>query len=107
MACGDLPGLVDLRVTRQDVFHFGNDASWSCPPMPGWVEYDAAVYGTGDVDGYGVKVAPDQEGPEFDPDADERVASSDNEQLARAYIAKRFPGLSGAPLVGTRTARMP
>ena len=81
MACGDLPGLVDLRVTRQDLFHFGKDASWSCPPIPGWVEYDAAVYGTGDVDGHGVKVAPDREGPEFDPDADERVASPDNEQL--------------------------
>ena len=107
-ACGAwlpsiFPGLVDLRVTKQDVFHFGNDASWSCPPIPGWVEYDAAVYGTGDVDGHGVKVAPDQEGPQFDPDADSRVASADNERLARAYIGKRFPGLSGAPLVGTRT----
>ena len=107
-ACGAwlpsiFPGLVEIRVTKQDVFHFGNEASWSCPPVPGWVDYDAAVYGTGDLDGHGVKVAPDREGPLFDPDADPRVASAVNEKLAREYIATRFPGLGGAPLVGTRT----
>ena len=107
-ACGAwlpsiFPGLVEIRVTKQDVFHFGNDASWACPPVPGWVDYDAAVYGTGDLDGHGVKVAPDREGPLFDPDADPRVASAVNEKLAREYIATRFPGLGGAPLVGTRT----
>lgn len=106
-ACGAwlpsiFPGLVDIRVTRQDVFHFGNDVSWQSPPVPGWVEYDTAVYGTGDVDGYGVKVAPDLEGPPFDPEHDQRVVSAENEEAARAYIAKRFPGLSGAPVVATR-----
>jgi glycine/D-amino acid oxidase-like deaminating enzyme len=100
---GLFPGLVELRITKQDVFHFGNDASWSCPPVPGWVDYDAAVYGTGDVDGHGVKVAPDREGPPFDPDADQRVASPETEEQARAYMATRFPGLAGAPLVGART----
>ena len=107
-ACGAwlpslFPGLVEVRVTKQDLFHFGNDASWTCPPVPGWVDYDAAVYGTGDVDGHGVKVAPDREGPPFDPDGDPRVASPENEEQARAYITERFPGLAGAPLVGART----
>jgi glycine/D-amino acid oxidase-like deaminating enzyme len=107
-ACGAwlpslFPGLVELRVTKQDVFHFGNDAFWTSPPVPGWVDYDVAVYGTGDVDGHGVKVAPDREGPPFDPDAGPRVASPENEERARAYIATRFPALAGAPLVGTRT----
>jgi glycine/D-amino acid oxidase-like deaminating enzyme len=107
-ACGAwlpaiFPGLVEIRVTKQDVFHFGNDASWRCPPVPGWVDYDGAVYGTGDVDGYGVKVAPDREGPPFDPEDDQRIASPENEQAARSYIASRFPSLAGAPLVGART----
>ena len=107
-ACGAwlpsiFPELIQIRVTKQDVLHFGNDASWSCPPVPGWVDYDAAVYGTGDVDGHGVKVAPDREGPPFDPEAGQRVASPENEQRAREYIATRFPGLAGAPLVGART----
>jgi glycine/D-amino acid oxidase-like deaminating enzyme len=107
-ACGAwlpalFPGLLGLRVTKQDVFHFGAEVAWSCPPVPGWVEYDAAVYGTGDVDGLGVKVAPDREGSPFDPDGDERIPSPENEQAARSYISLRFPGLAGAPLVGART----
>jgi glycine/D-amino acid oxidase-like deaminating enzyme len=107
-ACGAwLPGLfpelLQLRVTKQDVFHFGADVAWSCPPVPGWVDYDAAVYGTGDVDGLGVKVAPDREGPPFDPDGDERIPSRQTEEAARRYMAERFPGLAGAPLVGART----
>src|SRR5262249_51557619 len=71
--------------------------------VPGWVDYDGAAYGTGDVDGYGVKVAPDEEGPVFDPDADPRVASADAEAQARAYMAMRFPALADAPLVATRS----
>jgi sarcosine oxidase len=107
-ACGAwlpaiFPGLVELRVTKQDVFHFGAGVPWSAPPVPGWVDYDAAVYGTGDVDGHGVKVAPDQEGPAFDPDTDQRVASAQTERQARTYIATRFPALADAPLVGTRS----
>ncbi len=107
-ACGAwlpeiFPGLVELRITKQDVFHFGSEAAWTSPPVPGWVDYDAAVYGTGDVDGHGVKVAPDREGPPFDPERDPRVASAENEEEARRYIAARFPSLSGAPVVGTRT----
>jgi len=107
-ACGAwlpslFPGLVKLRVTKQDLFHFGTDASWQSPPVPGWVDYDAAAYGTGDVDGHGVKVAPDEEGPAFDPDSDPRIASSEVEERARAYMAMRFPALSEAPLVGARS----
>jgi sarcosine oxidase len=107
-ACGAwlpslFPGLIELRVTKQDVFHFGSDVTWTSPPVPGWVDYDAAVYGTGDVDGHGVKVAPDREGPPFDPDTDPRVASAENEEEARRYIATRFPELARAPLVGART----
>jgi sarcosine oxidase len=107
-ACGAwlpslFPGLVNLRVTRQDLFHFGADASWQSPPVPGWVDYDGAAYGTGDVDGYGVKVAPDEEGPPFDPDADPRVASAEAEHRAREYMAMRFPALARAPLVATRS----
>ena len=37
---------------------------------PGWVDYDGAVYGTGDLDGLGVKGAPDFEGPPLAPDDD-------------------------------------
>ena len=95
--------LVDLRVTKQDVFFFGAPPEWQMPAVPAWVEYDGACYGTGDLDGRGFKASPDSEGPPFDPDADDRVASGEGEQVARAYLAGRFPALADAPLVGTRT----
>jgi sarcosine oxidase len=108
-ACGAwLPALfgdlVALRVTQQDVFYFGADASWRTPGVPTWVDYDAAAYGVGDVDGRGVKVCSDVEGPAFDVDGD-RVPLAAHEQRARALLAARFPALASAPLVGTRVCQ--
>jgi sarcosine oxidase len=95
-------GLVDLRITQQDVFYFGADAAWRTPGVPTWVDYDAAGYGVGDVDGRGVKVCSDVEGPSgFDVDGD-RVPLAANERRARELLARRFPALAAAPLVGTR-----
>lgn len=107
-ACGAwlprlFPDLIQIRVTRQDVYFFGAPAVWQTPPLPGWVDYDGAVYGVGDLDGRGFKVAPDREGPEFDPDRDPRVASAHGEEQARDYLRRRFPALAEAPLVGTRS----
>jgi sarcosine oxidase len=100
---GIFPGLVDLRVTRQDVYFFGAPAGWQAPSVPAWVDFDAGVYGVGDLDGRGFKASPDSEGPAFDPDAEDRVPSEEKEREARAYLALRFPALAGAPLVGTRS----
>jgi sarcosine oxidase len=95
-----LPGLFELpiRVTKQDTLYFGAEG-WPSPPLPAWVDYDQAVYGHGALDGLGVKVAPDQEGPEFDPDTGDREVSPGLEDTARAYLAERFPALADAPLV--------
>jgi glycine/D-amino acid oxidase-like deaminating enzyme len=100
---GLFPSLVDLRVTRQDVYFFGAPAGWQAPDVPAWVDFDVGVYGVGDLDGRGFKASPDREGPAFDPDAGERVASKEKEAEARDYLALRFPALAGAPLVGTRS----
>jgi sarcosine oxidase len=102
-ACGAwlaslFPGLVPLRVTRQDLFFLDGGEAWRTPSVPGWVEYDRAVYGTGDLDGIGVKVAPDMEGPPFDPETGDRTPDPRHEQAARAYAAERFPALADAPL---------
>ena len=87
-----LPELFDLeiRVTKQDTLYFGA-AGWATPPLPAWVDYDRAIYGHGDLDALGVKVAPDREGPEFDPETGRREVSPDTEAAARAYLAERFP----------------
>jgi sarcosine oxidase len=109
-ACGAwMAGLfgdvLDLRITRAEVFYFGGDARWATPGVPGWVDFDGAAYGLGDLDGRGVKVGPDDEGPEIDPLTLERQTSVDGERTARAYLAHRFPALAGAPLIGTRVCQ--
>ena len=107
-ACGAwlaqlFPDLVDLRVTRQDVYFFGAPPEWQAPSVPGWVDFEGGVYGVGDLDGRGFKASPDREGPAFDPDSSDRVASDEKEREAREYLALRFPALADAPLVGTRS----
>jgi glycine/D-amino acid oxidase-like deaminating enzyme len=100
---GEAVAPVGLRVTQQDVLFFGAGPDWATPPVPGWVDYDAAAYGLGDLDGRGVKCAPDVEGPPIDPEAGERTVLPDNLARARTYLARRFPALAGAPLIGSRT----
>ena len=97
------PGLVELRVTRQDVYFFGAPPEWQAPSVPAWVDFQGGVYGVGDLDGRGFKASPDREGPAFDPDSEDRVPSAEKEREARDYLALRFPALADAPLVGTRS----
>lgn len=109
-ACGGwlpalFPGLVDLRITQQDVLFYAADARWRTPGVPGWVDYDGAAYGVGDLEGRGFKVCPDVDGPPFDPETGARVPLASNERLARDYLRHRFPTLSPARLVGTRTCQ--
>lgn len=107
-ACGgwlrDLfPGLVELRVTRQELLFLEGGPEWR--DVPCWVDYDGAAYGTGDVDDLGVKVASDREGPIIEPDADLPAVSEEGEQAAREYARLRFPALADAPLKGSKTCR--
>ena len=99
-------GLVDLRITQQDVLFLGAPgAGWAAPGVPGWVDYDAAMYGTGEVDGRGVKVAPDGNGPAFDAEEGVRLPRPEHVAAARAYLAHRFPALAGAPLISSQTCQ--
>ncbi|MEA2286596.1 MAG: hypothetical protein QOJ21_2639 [Solirubrobacteraceae bacterium] len=97
--------LVRLRITHQDVFYFGADAAWRTPGVPAWIDYDAPAYGLGDLDGRGVKVCSDIEGPPVDPERADRVPRPEHQSLARTLLAERFPALGSAPLVGTRTCQ--
>ena len=60
---------------------------------PAWVDYDRAMYGSGDVDGLGVKACLDVEGPPLDPGA-RLPDSAASEPQVRAYLRDRFPALS-------------
>jgi glycine/D-amino acid oxidase-like deaminating enzyme len=71
--------------------------------MPGFVDYDGAVYGCGPLDGYGVKVAIDEDGPPVDPDGRPAAAREATVGKASEYLAHRFPALGGAPLQRSKT----
>ncbi|MBV8396098.1 MAG: FAD-dependent oxidoreductase [Actinobacteria bacterium] len=107
-ACGSwlaalFPALVQQKVTRRDVFFFGGDGDWT--GCPGWCDYDGAFYGTGDLGGLGVKVAPDTAGDEVEPDTLERMPQQETARLAREYAARRFPSLADAPIVAARVCQ--
>src|SRR3546814_13519049 len=58
------------------------------------------VYGIPDLEGAGFKIAFDTHGPVIDPDTLERQLTPPGIAEARAYVARRFPGLANAPLPG-------
>jgi glycine/D-amino acid oxidase-like deaminating enzyme len=103
-ACGPwlpklFPDLIAQSVTQQDTFFFGVAADWQTPPTPAWLDQDADVYGVGDL-GNGFKLATGLPGHELDPELDECTVSAEATRAARAYLARRFPALSGARLTG-------
>lgn len=106
-ACGGwLAGLfgdlVPVKVTRQELLFVDGGPAWR--EVPGWVDYDRAMYGTGDLDGLGVKAALDLDGPPLDPDADLDDTPT-TEPLVRAYLRDRFPALEHAALKEARACR--
>jgi sarcosine oxidase len=108
-ACGGwlarlFPGLVRLAVTRQELLFVDGGLAWAAAGVPGWVDYDRAMYGTADHDGLGVKAALDVEGPPLDPDAELDDAPTTEPQV-RAYLRDRFPALERAPLNEARACR--
>ena len=107
-ACGgwlrDLfPGLVELRVTRQELFFLDGGPDWV--GVPSYVDFDQALYGTGDIDGLGIKAAHDPDGPPLDPDAPLPDVDPASEARVRELVQERFPALADAPLKGSKTCR--
>src|SRR5262245_7402687 len=107
-ACGGwlaglFPELVALRVTRQELFFLDGGPEWR--RAPGWVDFDLALYGTGDVDDLGVKAAHDPAGPPLNPDAPLPPTDPASERLVRELAGARFPALAGAPLKESKTCR--
>jgi glycine/D-amino acid oxidase-like deaminating enzyme len=109
-ACGPwlgalFPHALEIRSTRQELFFFDGGPAWREPHVPAYVDFDQAIYGTRDLDGLGVKAAPDFDGPPLDPDADLPPCTPESEALARAFLAARFPALAEAPLAGSKCCR--
>jgi sarcosine oxidase len=96
---------VAIRTTCQELFFFDGGPAWSERGVPAYVDFDQAIYGTRDIDGLGVKAAPDFDGPPLEPDAELPPATAVGAALARRFLAERFPGLAAAPLKGSKCCR--
>ena len=98
-----------VRATRQEVFFFGpppGDRRFTEEALPVWADHGTRfMYGIPGNEWRGFKVADDTRGPVFDPTTGERVPSPEALQTARDYLAFRFPGLAGAPLVESRVCQ--
>ena len=94
--------LVGIKVTRQELLFLDGGPAWR--GVPAWVDYERAMYGTGDLDALGVKAALDVDGPALDPDA-ELLDTPTTEPQVRAYLRERFPALEHAR--AGRGARLP
>jgi monomeric sarcosine oxidase len=115
-ACGPwlgalFPDAVGERVkpTRQEVFFFGappGDRRFTEEALPVWADHGTRfMYGIPGNEWRGFKVADDSRGPVFDPTNGERTPTAAALQIARDYLAYRFPGLKGAPLLESRVCQ--
>jgi sarcosine oxidase len=113
-ACGPwlpklFPDLLGDRIfaTRQEVLYFGpppGDPRFAPPSMPAWIDFGEEMYGIPDIEARGFKISLDRHGPPFDPDTGDRVAGQTFDAV-RAYVARRFPALRDAPLVGAEVCQ--
>lgn len=116
-ACGPwlaktFPDLLEDRIvaTRQEILHFGaakGDARFAPPNLPVWADFNGGeiVYGLPDLEEQGFKIAFDTHGPRVDPDTQDRRVSPGTVEMARAYLAKRFPALADAPVIHGRVCQ--
>jgi monomeric sarcosine oxidase len=107
---GVLPNVLGGRIfpTRQEIFYFGiaaGDRQFSAPALPIWLDFGRDYYGMPDIDGRGFKIAHDAHGEAIDPDTMERAPSATRIADARAFLARRFPALANAPLLGAEVCQ--
>ena len=98
-----------LRISRQEMFYFGtpaDDNRFDAGALPAWTDLgDEVWYGVPGGEQRGFKVADDARGPEHDPSTTGRTVSASGIKVAAEYIAYRFPGLEGAPLIESRVCQ--
>ncbi len=114
-ACGAwlpsvFPELLGRRIipTRQVVMYFGTGAGddrFAAARTPAWIDFVSGIYGVPDLEGRGLKVGLDAHGMPFDPDTGDRRLDDQSLEAARAWLRRRFPAMSNAPLVESRVCQ--
>jgi glycine/D-amino acid oxidase-like deaminating enzyme len=105
----DVIGERRIRPTRQEIYFFGTppgDPRFGDDVFPVWFDLgERIVYGIPGNEHRGFKVADDTRGKRFDPTGGNRTATPALLARARAFVARRFPALAGAPLVEARVCQ--
>jgi sarcosine oxidase len=114
-ACGAwlpsvFPELLGQRITptRQVVMYFGTaagDDRFTASHAPAWIDFASGIYGIPDLEGRGLKVGIDAHGSRFDPDTGDRTVDESSVATARAWLRRRFPAMTDAPLVESRVCQ--
>jgi sarcosine oxidase len=114
-ACGSwlgkiFPEILGARIfpSRQEIFFFGTPSGstqFNEAHLPTWLYLADEFYGMPDIESRGLKVANDRHGERVDPDTQSRIAAPAAADAARAFVARRFPALAGAPIVETRVCQ--
>jgi len=98
-----------VRSTRQEVFYFGapaGDGRFLDDALPVWADFsDRKMYGIPGNVNRGFKIADDSPGRSFDPTNGHRHATTAGLKSVRAFLARRFPALANAPLVGSEVCQ--
>ena len=99
-----------LRPTRQEIFFFGlppGDPWFHEERCPVWLDLtgERIFYGIPGNENRGFKVADDTPGPPFDPTDGPRDVTPAGVEAVRAFLARRFPALAGAPLLGSEVCQ--
>lgn len=115
-ACGPWLGqlfpdllLPKLQIQRRDVLFVGTptgDNRFSHPNLPSWSIYGSGYYGFSDIEGRGLKVAPNPDYNTFDPDKDERLVNPYQVKRAHDFVKKRFPALADQPIIESRVCQV-
>jgi len=106
------PDILGNRIfaTRQEIFYFAppkGDRRFLPEAMPGWADFNDGdmFYGFPDLEARGVKFAHDKHGAYVDPDTQSREPTRAALQDVIAFRDRRFPLLTGAPVIGAEVCQ--
>ena len=105
--------VVELGVNHVDTAAFypsrglAGETRFEPGALPGWADFNSGdiYYGFPNLEGRGFKIAHDAHGPAIDPDRGDRTPSAPALADVRAFMARRFPALSNAPLSEARVCQ--
>ncbi len=98
-----------IQPTRQEVLYFGTaagDARFEEGNLPIWFDFgERLMYGIPGNLHRGFKVADDRRGAPISPTTAERGNTAEALAIARSTLARRFPDLADAPLLGAEVCQ--